>query len=197
MLPYNTDMEPTLLPEYGRHFQGFVDYCVNIPDRDERTACAYAIADSMAVMFPDLVGPGKDYSKIWDQINILSRFKLDIDFPCEVITAEKLHPKPERLPYTASAMRYRHYGKNIEKMIASVAELHEGEQKDEFVSMLANHMKKLMVQHNPEGVNDAKILRDLAVYSKGAIELDPAQYPLHDFKEIPQPKQNNKKRKKK
>lgn len=197
MLPYNTDMEPTLLPEYGRHFQGFVDYCVNIPDRDERTACAYAIADSMAVMFPDLVGPGKDYSKIWDQINILSRFKLDIDFPCDVITAEKLHPKPERLPYTASAMRYRHYGKNIEKMIASVAELPDGEQKDELVSMLANHMKKLMVQHNPEGVNDAKILRDLAAYSKGAIELDPATYPLHDFKEIPQPKQNNKKRKKK
>jgi hypothetical protein len=197
MLPYNTDMEPTLLPEYGRHFQGFVDYCVNIPDREERTACAYAIADSMAVMFPALVGPGKDYSKIWDQINILSRFKLDIDFPCEVITAEKLHPKPERLPYTASAMRYRHYGKNIEKMIASVAELPDGEQKDELVSMLANHMKKLMVQHNPEGVNDAKILRDLANYSKGAIDLDPEVYPLHDFKEIPQPKQNNKKRKKK
>lgn len=197
MLPYNTDMEPVLLPEYGRHFQGLVDYCVAIPDRAERTACAYAIAESMAVLFPELVGANRNLSKVWDQINIMSRFELDIDFPCEVITAEKMHPKPARIPYSDADIRFRHYGKNIEKMIAAVAQMPDGPGKDDLVSMLANHMKKLMVQHNPEGVSDAKILRDLALYSKGAINLNPATYPLHDFKELPQPKQTNKKRRRK
>lgn len=196
MLPYNTDMEPVLLPEYGRHLQGLVDYCVGIPDREERTVCAYAIADTMAGMFPELLGINKDYSKIWDQINIMSRFELDIDFPCEVITAEKMNPTPEKLPYTSSAMRFRHYGKNIEQMISTVAELEEGEEKEVLISMLAHHMKKLMLQHNKEGVDDAKILRDLALYSGGKINLDPSTYLLHEYREAPQPQRANNKRKK-
>lgn len=150
MLPYNTDMEPVLLPEYGRNLQGLVNYCVQIPDRDERTACAYAIADTMASMFPELVGVGRDYSKIWDQINIMSRFELDIDFPCEVITSEKLHPVPAKIPYSKPDMRFRHYGKNIEKMIQMVAALEDSEEKDLLISMIAHHMKKLMLQHNRE-----------------------------------------------
>lgn len=197
MLPYNTDMEPVLLPEYGRNIQGLIDYCVAIPDREERTACAYAIADTLAGLYPDLVGDNKDYSQIWNQINIMSRFKLDIDFPCEVITEEKLHPEPQRLPYTSSDMLYRHYGKNIEKMIGVVADLEDSPEKDMLISMIANQMKKLMLQHNPEGVEDAKILRDLARYSKGKVDLDPNQYVLHEFKEIPVVQNNLKKKKKK
>jgi hypothetical protein len=189
-------MEPVLLPEYGRHLQGLVDYCVGIPDREERTVCAYAIADTMAGMFPELLGINKDYSKIWDQINIMSRFELDIDFPCDVITAEKMNPTPEKLPYTSSAMRFRHYGKNIEQMISTVAELEEGEEKEVLISMLAHHMKKLMLQHNKEGVDDAKILRDLALYSGGKINLDPSTYLLHEYREAPQPQRANNKRKK-
>lgn len=176
-------MEPVLLPEYGRNVQGLVDYCVTIPDREERNACAYAIAEVMAGLFPQLVGDNKDYSKIWDQINIMSRFELDVDFPCEVITAEKLNPKPEKIPYTASGIRFRHYGKNIEKMIERVADLEDSEEKDLLISMIAHHMKKLMLQHNREGVDDAKILRDLSLYSGGRINLDPEKYLLHEFKE--------------
>lgn len=197
MLPYNTDMEPMLLPEYGRHLQGLVDYCVAIPDREERTACAYAIADTMASIFPDLVGENNDYSTVWNQINIMSRFELDIDFPCEVITAEKLHPKPEKIPYSNPEMKFRHYGKNIEKMIAVVSNLEDSPEKDVLISMIAHHMKKLMLQHNKEGADNAKILKDLALYSKGRINLDPETYLLHEIREAPQPSVQNKKKKRK
>ena len=184
MIPYNTDLKPITLPEFGRNVQGMIDYCVSIPDREERTKCAFAIADIMANLFPELVGADRDYSQIWDQINIISRFQLDIDFPCEVVTADKLNPKPEKIPYTASAMRYRHYGKNIEKMIETVAGMEDGEEKEILVSLIAHHMKKLMLIHNKEGVDDAKILRDLKEYSEGRIDLDPQTYLLHEFKEV-------------
>ena len=184
ILPYNTDSAPIILPEFGRNIEGLVNYCCDLPDREERTRCAYAIADLMAGLFPDLVGENKDYTQIWDQINIISRFRLDIDFPCDVVTEDRLNPKPERIPYTAGAMRYRHYGKNIEKMIATVADMEEGEERDLLISMIAHHMKKLMLTHNKEGVDDAKILRDLAEYSNGKIDLDPSKYLLHEFKEV-------------
>lgn len=198
MLPYNTEMEQVLLPEFGRHVQDLVSHCVAIPDREERTACAHAIAANMANMFPDLIGPNKDMSKIWDTINILSHFQLDIDFPCEVITAEKMNPQPERMPYSNQHIRLRHYGQNIERMIAEVAALEESKEKELLISMIAHHMKKLMLQHNPEGVDDAKILRDLALFSDGKINLDPATYLLHEFKDVtPTPRPAGKKRKKK
>ncbi len=196
MIPYNTEMEPVLLPEFGRSVQKMVDHCVAIADREERTACAYAIADVMASLFPQLVGEGRDMRKIWDEINILSRFELDIDFPCEVVTEETLNPKPNSIPYTANHMRFRHYGKNIEKMIATVADMEEGPERDQLISMIAHHMKKLMLVHNKEGVDDAKILRDLALYSNGKIDLDPNTYLLHEFKEVQAPAQQGKKRKK-
>ena len=197
MIPYNTDMEPVVLPEFGRNIQNMVDYCVGIPDRDERTVCAYSIADIMASLFPQLVGENKDMTKVWDNINIMSRFELDIDFPCEVITREKMNPKPDAIPYTSSSMRFRHYGKNIEKMISIVAALEDGEEREVLISMLAHHMKKLMLQHNKEGVDDAKILRDLSLYSGGRIDLDPQTYLLHEFREAPQPQRNTKKKKRK
>lgn len=197
MLPYNTDMEPVLLPEFGRHIQGLIDYCVAIPDRDERTACAYSIAYTMASIFPEQVGENNDMTKIWNALNIMSRFELDIDFPCEVLTAEKMHPTPEKIPYSNPKMKFRHYGKNIEKMIEVVADIEEGPEKDKLVSMIAHHMKKLMLQHNKEGVDDAKILRDLALYSNDKIKLDPETYLLHEFKEIQTPRNQNKKKKKK
>lgn len=197
MIPYNTDLKKITLPEFGRNVQGMVEHCVGIEDREERTRCAFAIADIMANLFPELVGEHKDYSQIWDQMNIISNFKLDIDFPCEVITEERLNPKPEKLPYTASAMRYRHYGKNIEKMIETVAEMEDGKEKDILISLIAHHMKKLMLIHNKEGVADAKILKDLCEYSHGKINLNPATYLLHEFQELtPVAPQKGRKKKK-
>lgn len=197
MIPYNTDLKPITLPEFGRNVQGMVDYCMSLPTKEERTKCAYAVADIMANLFPELVGANRDYSQIWDQINIISRFKLDIDFPCEVVTADKMNPKPAKIPYTASAMRYRHYGKSIEKMIETVADMEDGEEKDVLISLIAHHMKKLMLIHNKEGVDDAKILKDLCEYSHGKINLDPNTYLLHEFKEatpVNQPKGKKKKK---
>lgn len=197
MIPYNTEMERLVLPEFGRNVQGMVDYCMSLETKDERTACAHSVVRIMSSMFPELVGPNKDYSQIWNTINIISGFKLDVDFPCEVITEAQMHPRPEKIPYTSSAMRYRHYGKNIEKMIETVADMQDGEEKDLIISMIANQMKKLQLIHNKEGVDDAKILRDLREYSRGKIDLDPQTYVLHEFKDASQPVQQKNRKKKK
>lgn len=197
MIPYNTDTAPIILPEFGRNVEGLVKFCCSIEDREERNRCAYALADVMSNLFPELVSENGDKTQVWDQMNIISGFQLDVDFPCDVLTADRFNPRPEKIPYTASSMRYRHYGKNIEKMIETVADMEDGEEKDLLISMIAHHMKKLMLTHNKEGVDDAKILRDLAEYSNGKINLDPSKYLLHEFKEveIAQPGKNKKKKK--
>lgn len=196
MLTYNTQLKPLALPEYGRMIHQMVEYATQIPDREERTRCSFAIAKIMKNLFPQEFASPDGERKMWDHINIISDFKLDIDFPVEVSTAETIHPTPDPIPYGDQNIRHRYYGKNIQLMIDRVAELEESPEKDSLISMIAHHMKKLMFTHNKEGVNDARILRDLAEYSKGRIHLDPETYILHEFREI-EPAQNGKKKKKK
>lgn len=198
-MQYNTQRKQLVLPEYGRNMQQMVDYCLSIENREERTLCAYSIIEIMGNLFPELKDSDNSGKKLWDHLNIMADFKLDIDFPCDVLQIENLNPKPNRIPYNTANIRYRHYGNNIEQMIEIITLMPDSEEKDALISMVAHHMKKLMLIHNKEGVDDAKILRDLAEYSRGKINLDPDQYILLDFKEESekQTKQKSKNKKKK
>lgn len=183
-IPYNTGMPQMPLPEYGRNIQNMVDYCVEIPDKEERTVCAHAIVGVMSKLFPQQIGEGGDLKKFWDHLNIMARFELDIDFPCEVVTAENVNPRPEPIPLKRNLIRNRQYGRSLEGMIKIVAEMEEGGERDRLISMIAHQMKKLLLTHNPEGVDNARILRDLYEYSDGKINLDPNEYILRDFKDV-------------
>lgn len=173
-----------------------VDYCVTIADREERTRCAYSIINTMGNLFPQLRDVEDFKHKLWDHLAIMSDFKLDIDYPCEVIKKENLSTKPDKVEYSLSPIRYRHYGKDVELMIAKAAVMDEGEERDTLISLIANHMKKLMLAVNKDGVEDAKIFKDLAELSHGAIRLDASTYHLHEFKEAPTAQPTKKKKKK-
>ena len=198
MYKYNSQLKKLALPEYGRNIQQMVYHCCTIEDREERTRCAYSIVKTMGNLFPQLRDEPDYKHKLWDHLAIMSDFKLDIDFPYEVVKEENLETKPEFMGYQLESIKFRHYGKIIEKMIERACEYPEGEEKDALVMLIANHMKKLIFQINKEDVDDLKIFKDLTFYSRGKIQLDPAKHMLHQFKEAPNaPKVQPKKKKKK
>lgn len=196
MLTYNTQLKKLVLPEYGRNIQQMVDHCLTIEDKEERTRCAYSIINTMGNLFPNLRDIEDFKHKLWDHLAIMSDFKLDIDYPCDVIKPESLNSFPEKVDYYTSPIKYRHYGRSIELMIAKASSMPEGEERDALILLVANHMKKLMLSVNSEGVDDAKILKDLRELSHGAINLNPESYHLHEFKEAPQQTSNKRKKKK-
>ena len=196
MLTYNTQRKRLVLPEYGRNIQRMVDHCMSIEDRDERTRCAHTIVRSMGNLFPELRAE-ENYHKLWDHLAIMSDFKLDIDYPCEIVKPDELNSKPEVVDYSQSRVRFRHYGKIIEQLIDSAAAMEEGPEREQLVMLIANQMKKQMLAVNPDGVEDQKIFNDLALYSHGAIRLDPRVHHLHEFMEVPVAQNGGKKKKKK
>ena len=198
MLTYNSQLKTLVLPEYGRNIQQMVDHCLTIEDRDERTHCAYTIVQNMANMFPQLRAETDYQHKLWDHLMIMSGFQLDVDFPFDdIIKEENLETKPDPIRYELEPIIYRHYGKNIERMIERAAEYPEGEERDALVMLLANHMKKLIYQINNEDVEDAKIFKDLERYSHGAIRLDPETHRLHEYQIVKPAQPAGKKKKKK
>lgn len=127
----------------------------------------------------------------------MSDFKLDIDFPCEVVTPEKLVKKTEKIPYNSQIYRYRQYGKNIQSMIKTVADMENVVEKDQLIFLLANQMKKLLVFNNPESANDTRVFADIAEISEGKIRIDPKSYRLNDYIDNSPTNAKNKKKKNK
>ena len=192
---YNTQKKKLVLPEYGRNIQNMVDHCVILQDREERKKCAYAVVDIMGNMFPHLRDVNDFKHKLWDHVAIMSDFKLDIDYPYEILKQENLYSRPETIPYKNSRIRYMHYGRNLEEMIERVATYPEGELKNEIIRMIANQMKKCFLTWNKEVVDDRKIFDDLREMSKGKVDLSEENFKLVESRDVLQVAKKNKPKK--
>ena len=203
-MEYNTQRKKMELPEYGRSVQNMVDHALTIEDREERQRCANTIVNIMGGMFPHLRDVPDFKHKLWDHLAIMSDFKLDIDYPFEIVKKEDLVVKPEKLAYPNADFRYRHYGRFLEGMVKKVVEIEDEEEKKQLINLLAIQMKKDLNNWNKEGIEDQKIVDDLREYSNGAIDLQVEDLRLGESrynnnpqqrKQNFQRKQNNQKKK--
>ena len=169
------------LPEYGRNIQNMVDYCVTIQDREERKRCANTIINIMGNMFPHLRDVNDFKHILWDHLAIMADFKLDIDYPYEIIKKENLYSRPPRIPYNNNRIRYRHYGKTLELMIRKATELQPGMEKDQLVRLLANQMKKFNDLSQTPIILVSQVIR--GYFSKMITQFYPNVYVL-SFNEI-------------
>ena len=116
-LEYNAERPHLIIPEYGRHIQKLVDHCIALETKEERNTMALAIIDVMGNLQPHLRDVPDFKHKLWDQLYIMSDFKLDAESPYERPSKEELQEKPQPLAYPKSANKYRFYGNNIQIMI--------------------------------------------------------------------------------
>lgn len=170
-LEYNTERSKLIIPEYGRHFQKMVDYAVSIKDRDERNKVAQAIISVMGNMQPHLRDVPDFQHKLWDQMFIMSDFKLDVDSPFPITSKELLEKRPEPLEYPQNHPKYRFYGNNIKRMIDVAVKWEKGDKRSGLEYAIANHMKKCYLNWNKDVVDDKAIFNHLYELSNGEIDL--------------------------
>lgn len=173
MMEYNTKQKKLPLPEYGRSVQKMVDHALTIEDRAERQKCAETIVSIMESMFPNLRNELPDHKrKLWDHLAIMSEFKLDIDYPVEVIKKETFTEPPTKIHYQTGEIKNRHYGRIVESMIEHACTMEEGEERNRFIEFILVQMKKNYIAWNKDGVEDKRIYEDLRYYSKGKIDIE-------------------------
>ena len=171
-LDYNTQRERIKLNEYGREIQQMVDYCVSIPDREERQVCAEAIIDTMRKMNPSDQNVNDRMQTLWDHLALMSDFKLDIDYPVEITTAEQMASKPEPVAYPNTRIPVRHYGRALFELLETLKTMEPGEERDTLVRMTANQMKRCLLLWGHGNGDDEKVADDLARFTDGVIQLD-------------------------
>ena len=189
-MKYNTQEKNLPMPEYGRAVQKMVDHAITIEDRAERQRCADTIIAVMGNMFPQLRDVAEFKHKLWDHLAIMADFKLEIDYPYELVKPESLHPTPQHIPYPKENIRYRHYGRCIEEMIQKACTMPDNEERDELLRLIAAQMKKEYILWNKDNVEDSKIIEDIREYSNGQICLSEDKLNLGVY-HAPAP-QNNK-----
>jgi hypothetical protein len=170
-LEYNAERPHLIIPEYGRHLQKLIDQATIIEDREERNKAARYIIQVMGSLNPHLRDVLDFQHKLWDQIFIMSDFKLDVDSPYPIPTRDVIHLKPERLAYPQKYPKYRYYGNNIKYMIDVANSWEEGEMKSALVKVIANHMKKSYLSWNKDTVTDVVIFEHLYELSQGTLNL--------------------------
>lgn len=183
-LQYNTHRVKLIIPEYGRHVQKMIDFAVSIQDREERNRVAQSIIAVMGNLQPHLRDVPEFQHKLWDQLLIMSNFKLDVDAPFVTLTQEKLSERPEPLGYPQNHPKYRFYGNTIKRMIDVACEWEEGELKRALVFNIANHMKKSYLSWNKDVVEDKVIFTHLFELSEGRIDLIESDEDLSDSSEL-------------
>ncbi len=170
-MKYNTQRKKLIISEYGRNVQGMIDYALILEDKAERTKIANNIIDIMVLLNPQIREQDNFKHKLWDHLFQMSNFKLDVDSPFPVPDIEVLRTRPKRMKYPTQVIRYRHYGKNIEKMIAQAIEMPKSDSQKVFVESIGNFMKLSYKNWNKSIINDADVFNDLRKLSGGKLEI--------------------------
>ncbi len=170
-LEYNSERTSLIIPEYGRHVHKLIDQALVVEDREERNKFAKYIISVMGSMNPHLRDVPDFQHKLWDQLFIMSDFKLDVDSPYPIPSREVLKMKPDPLKYPQNFPKYRFYGNNIKYMIDVANKWEEGELKNALCKVIATHMKKSYLSWNKDTVTDEVIFEHLLELSDGKINL--------------------------
>jgi len=170
-LEYNSERQHLIIPEYGRHLQKLIDQATVIEDREERNKVAKYIIQVMGSLNPHLRDVPDFQHKLWDQLFIMSDFRIDVDSPYPIPSREVLQLKPDVLEYPQNFPKYRYYGNNIKYMIDVANKWDDGELKSALVKVIANHMKKSYLSWNKDTVKDDVIFEHLFELSGGKIDM--------------------------
>lgn len=169
---YNSTRNKLILSEYGRNVQNMVKYIVELPTKEERNRYAQVVIDLMGFLNPHLRDVADFKHKLWDHLQIISNYKIDVDAPYPAPEPEALAAKPAPLRYPNQRIKYKHYGKTIELMMDKAKSIEEPARKQHMVQAIANFMKMAYVQWNKDSVADESIISDLKAMSNGELTLE-------------------------
>lgn len=130
------------------------------------------MVDLMKLINPAAKETIETNQKIWDDMHIISDFKLDIDGPFPTPDRAILDKKPDRVPYSANDITFRHFGKNIELLVDKAITLENPEEKEAAVIHIGKLMKTFFYSYNQDTMEDDVVYKNIRKLSKDQLDID-------------------------
>jgi hypothetical protein len=169
---YNTQREQIILKEYGRNVQKLVNYIRTVPDKEKRTQLATTLIELIKQLAPVAKEAQENPQRMWDDLYIMADFNLEVDGPYPKPDRTILFKKPQKMEYPQSDVRFRHYGKNIEKLVKEAVKKEDPRELEEAAIYLGKLMKTFYSAWNKETLDDSVIVKDLQILSEGKLKLN-------------------------
>jgi hypothetical protein len=170
---YNTQRSYLLLKEYGRNVQKLAEHLCTIPNQEERTALAHVLINLMKQLNPSVRESMDSPQRIWDHLQVMADFQLDIDGPYPKPDRAELYKKPKRMSYVNNEITYRHYGRNVELLVAQAIAIEDPTERQQAALYLFRLMRTFYTTWNKEHVEDVLILKHLRELSNNQLQLTP------------------------
>ena len=196
-MQYNTQREQLVMPEYGRGVQMMVDMAVQIEDREERQRCAQTIVKIMSGLLPSTASRDDDEHRLWNHLARIAHYKLDIDYPVNIVPQEEVQAHPAPLPYPMKHIKRRHYGYLVEQVLDYAKTVEDEEQRRLITECVANQMKQDLFIWNRDSMDNELVAQDIERYSGGALHLDLDNFTFEAVGESPLQHSEGKKKKRK
>ncbi|WP_040489730.1 DUF4290 domain-containing protein [Indibacter alkaliphilus] len=158
------------LKEYGKNIQRLAIHISEIEDREKRTQSAYTLVELVKQLNPQM--RAENDQKIWDDLHIMSGFKLEVDGPYPKPEEDLLFRKPKIVGYPKGEIRFKHYGRNIEKLIEKAIEIKDDEEQETAIIYIGQLMRSFHSTWNRDNFDDRIILDDIKTLSKGKLHID-------------------------
>lgn len=168
-MDYNTTREKLILPEYGRHIQKMIEQVKAIPDRDKRNEQIRAVISIMEILNPQLKEQPDYKRKLWDHVQIIAGFDLDVDSPFPLPVQEDYTVPPKPVIVNKEPLKAAHYGRNIQNMIEVIAALPDDENRDQVIKSMATYMRQQYLIWNKDTVSEETIFKDIEKLSNGKL----------------------------
>lgn len=169
---YNSQREPIILKEYGRNVQKLVNYIRTVPDKQKRTQLAATLIELIKQLAPVAKEAQENPQRMWDDLYIMADFNLDVDNPFTTPDRTILFKKPKKMEYPQNDLRFRHYGKNIERLVKEAVKKEDPKEREEAAIYLGKLMKTFYGAWNKETLDDSVIVKDLQIMSQGKLTLN-------------------------
>lgn len=168
---YNTSRETIILKEYGRNVQKLVNYIRTVPDKDKRTQLATTLIELIKQLAPVAKEAQENPQRMWDDLYIMADFNLDVNNPFSTPDRTILFKKPRKMEYPQNDVRFRHYGKNIERLVFEATQKEDPQEREEAAIYIGKLMKTFYSAWNKETLDDSVIVKDINLLSKGKLAL--------------------------
>ena len=170
-MDYNTQREKLILPEYGRNVQKMIEQVKAIEDKEKRSEQMRAVVQVMGILNPQIRELNDYKHKLWDHAQVIGGFELDIDAPYPAPTPQQFETRPDIIRLPDKPVKAACYGRNIENMIALIADREDDELKKEMIRTLALYMRQQYLIWNKDNVAEETIFADIERLSEGKLKV--------------------------
>jgi hypothetical protein len=172
MHDYNATRKPLILKEYGRNIQKLVEAMDTIEDRAERTLHAQSVLKLMAILDAHNKHSVESIQKRWDDLFIISDYTLNVDSPYPMPEKAVLSKKMQRPTYTKQPIKFKNYGRNVERLIQKAVCTENQEEQTQMVIGIVKLMKNFSNEWNNDNVDCDTLLTNIKYLAGNKLTVD-------------------------